>query len=168
MNLSKIVMTAVAGMLLLSAGAFAQEKGKLSLTENLTVQGKVLKPGNYKLQPGRARVPNVQLSIIQGRETVITVPATVVAGQNENRASAYSSRTAADGTKSLEAFYPEGKKIVLELGSKKPQKTNPLLAKICSHNNLIGRAPDSWLLCRQGYGRLFPASGFAALPATVR
>ncbi len=121
MNLSKIVMTAVAGMLLLSAGAFAQEKGKLSLTENLTVQGKVLKPGNYKLT-WEGTGSNVQLSIIQGRETVITVPATVVAGQNENRASAYSSRTAADGTKSLEAFYPEGKKIVLELGSKETAK----------------------------------------------
>ncbi len=121
MKLSNIVMTAFAALLLFSAGASAQEKSKLSLTENVTVQGKVLKPGNYKLA-WEGTGPSVQLSIIQGRETVATVPVTIVASQKSNVANAYSARTEADGSKSLEAFYPEGKKFSLELGQKEAAK----------------------------------------------
>jgi hypothetical protein len=120
-KLSKIVLTAVAGMLLLSAGAFAREKGKLYLTEDVTVQGKVLKPGEYKLE-WEGTGANVQLSIIQGRDTVATVPATIVASQNSNVANACSTSTEADGSKSLGAYYPEGKKFVLELGQKEAAK----------------------------------------------
>lgn len=120
-KLSKIIITAVAAMLLLSSGAFAQEKGKLNLSENVTVQGKVLKPGNYKVT-WEGTGSNVQLSIIQGRDTVVTVPATIVAGQNSNLANAYGTRMEADGSKSLEAYYPEGKKIVLEVGQKEAAK----------------------------------------------
>ena len=121
MKLSKIVMIAVAGMLLLSAGAFAREKGKLNLTENVTVQGKVLKPGEYKLE-WEGSGNNVQLSFIQGRETVATVPATIVPSQNSNLANASSTTTEADGSKSLGAYYPEGKKFFLELGQKEAAK----------------------------------------------
>ena len=121
MKLSKTVMTAVAGTLLLSAGAFAQEKGKLSLSEIVTVQGKTLKPGDYKLT-WEGTGSSVQLSFIHGRDTVVTVPATIVAGQNSNLANAYGTRTEPDGSKSLEAYYPEGKKIVLELGQKEAAK----------------------------------------------
>jgi hypothetical protein len=117
MKLSKIVLTAVAGMLFLSAGAFAQEKGKLSLTENVTVQGKTLKPGNYKLE-WEGTGPIVQVSIIQGRDTIATVPATVVTEKDSNVADAYGTRKAADGSQSLEAFYPEGKKFALQLAPK--------------------------------------------------
>ncbi len=116
MKLSKIVMTAVAGTLLLSAGAFAQEKAKLSLTENVTVQGKSLKPGNYKLEWEGAG-PTVQVSIIQGRDTVATVPATIVTEKESNVVDAYGTRKAADGTQLLEAFYPGGKKFALQLTS---------------------------------------------------
>jgi len=120
-KLSKIVMITVAGLLFLSAGAFAREKGKLNLTENVTVQGKVLKAGDYKLE-WEGTGPNVQLSIIQGRETVATVPATIVARQNPILANGSSTITQADGTKSLEAYYPEGKKFFLELGQKEAAK----------------------------------------------
>jgi len=114
MKLSRIGTTVVAGMLLLAAGAFAQEKGSLNLTENLSVQGKVLTPGNYKLQ-WEGKGPNVQLNIIRGKEIVATVPATIVSSATANYANAYGARTEGDGSKVLEVYYPEGKKFTLEL-----------------------------------------------------
>jgi hypothetical protein len=120
-KLSKIVITAVAGMLLLSAGAFARDKGSLILRESVTVQGKVLKPGEYKLT-WEGTGPNVQLSIIRDRETVATVPATIVASREANIANACSTTKESDGSKSLGAYYPEGKKFFLELGQEEAAK----------------------------------------------
>ena len=121
MKLSRIAMTAVAGMLLLAAGAFAQEKGSLNLTENITVQGKVLTPGNYKLiWDGKG--PNVQLNIIRDGETLVTVPATVVASAMPNNGNGYGTRKEADGSKVLEAYFPSGKRFALELSQTQAAK----------------------------------------------
>jgi hypothetical protein len=114
MKLSNIVMTAAAGMLLFSAGAFAQEKASLDLTENVTVQGKTLKPGNYKLE-WEGMGPNVQVSILQGHDALATVPATIVAEKESNNSDAYGTRKGADGSEVLDAVYPGGKKFVLQL-----------------------------------------------------
>jgi hypothetical protein len=116
-KLSRIILTAFAGTLFLSAGAFAQEKAKLSLAENVTVQGKTLKPGNYKLE-WEGSGPIVQVSIIKGRDTIATVPATVVTEKDSNVVDAYGTRKAADGGELLEAFYPGGKKFALQLAPK--------------------------------------------------
>jgi len=114
MKLSRIGMTVVAGMLLFAAGAFAQEKGSLALTENLTVQGKVLTPGNYKLE-WEGKGPNVQLNIIRDNATLATVPATIVTSAVPNSSNGYGARKEADGSKVLEAYYPQGKKFSLDL-----------------------------------------------------
>ena len=121
MKLSRIGTTAVAGLLLMAAGAFAQEKSSLNLTENLSVQGKVLTPGNYKLQ-WEGKAPNVQLNIIRGKEIVATVPATIVTSTTANYANAYGARTEADGSKTLEVYYPEGKKFTLEVSPSETAK----------------------------------------------
>ncbi len=114
MKLSRIGMTVVAGMLLFAAGAFAQEKGSLALTENITVQGKVLTPGSYKLE-WEGKGPNVQLNIIRDNATVATVPATIVTSGTPNSGNGYGARKEADGSKVLEAYYPQGKKFSLDL-----------------------------------------------------
>jgi len=114
MKLSRIATTVVAGLLLLAAGAFAQEKGSLTLTENLSVQGKVLTPGNYKLQ-WEGKGPNVQLNIIRDKEVVATVPATIVTSATPNYANAYGARTEGDGNKVMETYFPEGKRFSLDL-----------------------------------------------------
>ncbi len=114
MKLSRIGMTVVAGMLLFAAGAFAQEKGSLALTENLTVQGKVLTPGSYKLE-WEGKGPNVQLNIIRDNATVVTVPATIITSAMPNSGNGYGARKEADGSKVLEAYYPRGKKFALDL-----------------------------------------------------
>jgi len=121
MKLSRIGMTVVAGMLLFAAGAFAQEKGSLALTENLTVQGKVLTPGSYKLE-WEGKGPNVQLNIIRDNATVATVPATIVTSATTNSGNGYGARKEADGSKVLEAYYPAGKKFALELSQTQAAK----------------------------------------------
>jgi hypothetical protein len=121
MKLSRIGITAVAGLLLFAAGAFAQEKGSLTLTENLTVQGKVLTPGSYKLA-WEGKGPNVQLNIISGNESVATVPATIVASATPNSGNGYGARKEADGSKVLETYYPQGKKFALELSQSQAAK----------------------------------------------
>ncbi len=121
MKLSRIGITVVAGLLLFAAGAFAQEKGSLTLTENLTVQGKVLTPGSYKLA-WEGKAPNVQLTIISGNETVATVPATIVASATSNSGNGYGARKEADGSKVLEVYFPQGKKFSLELSQSQAAK----------------------------------------------
>ena len=121
MKLSRIGMTVVAGLLLFAAGAVAQEKGSLTLKENLTVQGKVLAPGSYKLE-WEGKGPNVQLTIISGNETVATVPATIVAGTTSNSGNGYGARKEADGSKVLETYYPLGRKFSLELSQSQAAK----------------------------------------------
>jgi len=121
MKLSRIAMTVVAGILLLAAGAFAQEKGSLTLTENVSVQGKVLAPGNYKLQ-WEGKGPNVQLNITSGKEIVATVPATVITSASPNNGNGYGARKEADGSKVLEAYFPDGKKFALELSQAQAAK----------------------------------------------
>lgn len=121
MKLSRIGMTVVAGLLLFAAGAFAQEKGSLTLTENLTVQGKVLTPGSYKLQ-WEGKGPNVQLNIIRDNATVTTVPATIVTSPISNSGNGYGTRKEADGSKILETYYPGGKKFSLELSQSQAAK----------------------------------------------
>ena len=114
MKLSRIAMTVAAGMLLFAAGAFAQEKGSLNLTENLTVQGKVLTPGQYKLE-WNGKGPNVTVNIIRDNETVATVPAMIVTSAMPNYGNGVGTRKEADGSKILEVYYPQGKKFSLNL-----------------------------------------------------
>jgi len=121
MKLSRIGMTVVAGMLLFAAGAFAQGKGSLALTENLTVQGKVLTPGSYKLE-WEGKGPNVQLNIIRDNATVVSVPATIVTSATPNYGDGYGARREADGSKILEAYYPGGKKFSLDLSQSQAAK----------------------------------------------
>lgn len=121
MKLSRIGITVVVGMLLCVAGAFAQEKGSLTLTKNLTVQGKVLTPGSYKLQ-WEGKGPHVQLNIIRDNATVASVPATIAARTAPNRGNGYGSRQEADGSKILQVYFPDGKKFVLELSQNQAAK----------------------------------------------
>jgi len=114
MKLSRIAMSVVGVMLLYAAGAFAQEKGSLSLTENLTIQGKVLTPGKYKLE-WNGKGPNVTVNILRDNETVASVPATIVTSATANYGDGYGTRKEADGSKVLEAYYPGGKKFSLDL-----------------------------------------------------
>ena len=71
MNVSKFSTALIGASLLFSASAFAaiMSTESLHLYENVTIQGKQLAPGDYKVEwsgPG----PNVKIDILKGKQTV--------------------------------------------------------------------------------------------------
>ena len=63
--------------LLLATGAFATTKANLELDSTATVAGTTLTAGNYKLEWDGSG-PNVEVSIMKGKNVVAKVPAKVV------------------------------------------------------------------------------------------
>jgi hypothetical protein len=117
MKLSRITTTLLGTSLLFAVGAFAQEKSTLNLTETIKVQGTELKAGKYSVEWDGSG-PTVQVSIHQGKNTLGTFPATVVATAVTNSGNAYEAQKEPGGSKSLVAIYPNGKKYQLEIGEK--------------------------------------------------
>ncbi len=126
MKMSRLSLTVLGAALLFSTSAFAQEdnKGKLSLPEAVTVQGKQLPPGDYKLQWDGAG-PNVELKILKGKETVASVPARIVPEQNKPALNSYGVIKQADGTRALSAVNFAGKNYSLEIVETSAQATPP-------------------------------------------
>ena len=121
MKLSRIATTLFGASLLFAAGAFAQEHSTINISEKINVQGTELKPGKYDLQ-WEGSGSTVQVSIRKGKDTIVTVPATLVARDKSNNGG-YGARTEADGSRSLFAIYPAGKKVELEIGQKQASVT---------------------------------------------
>jgi hypothetical protein len=115
MKLSRIASILLGTSLFFAVGAFAQEKSTLTLAEKVTIQGTEIKPGKYNLQWDGAG-PNVQVSIFQGKNNLGTFPATVVAKDTSNAGAGYESKKESNGSKSIVAIYPSGKKYQLEIG----------------------------------------------------
>lgn len=117
MKLSRI-MTGVTGATLLLAGsAFASDtnKGSLHLEDNVQVEGKQLRPGNYRVE-WNGTGPNVELKILNGKNTIATVPARVVTGNASPNSDGYATKKDADGTTKLTQIFFSGKKYELDLG----------------------------------------------------
>ena len=117
MKVVNISLTFLGGALLLAAGAFAGEganKATLRLQEKVTVEGKQLSPGTYRLE-WDGTGPDVRVNILRGKETVATVPAHLVEQQGRNAQDGYGTSAQADGSKSLASIYVAGKHLTLEL-----------------------------------------------------
>ena len=117
MKVANISLTVLAGALLLAAGSFAggeANKATLRLQEKVTVEGKQLTPGTYRLE-WDGTGPDVRVNILRGRETVATVPAHLVEQQTRNAQDAYGTSADADGSKSLTSIYIAGKNFALQL-----------------------------------------------------
>src|ERR1700757_3961661 len=115
MKVRNIGLTFLAGALLFAAGAFAGEANKatLRLQEKVSVEGKQLAPGNYKLEWDGAG-PDVQVNILRGKENVATVPAHLVEQPARNAQDAYSTNAEPDGSKALTGIYVGGKTFALQ------------------------------------------------------
>ena len=116
MKTSRIVTTLFGASLLFAVGAFAQERGTLTLTDKINVQGTELKAGKYDVD-WEGSGPTVQVNIRRGK-SIVTVPATLVTKQSANVTGGYGARKESDGTRSLFAIYPAGKKYELEIADK--------------------------------------------------
>ena len=115
MKLSKLAVSLLALGLLGSSALFARESNKttLNLSEKVTVNGKALNPGKYTVD-WQGSGPTVQVSILQGKETVATAPAHLVEQPTRNDTNAYASTAQPDGTRILNTIYVGGQRTTLQ------------------------------------------------------
>jgi len=115
MKMSRISIMLFGSALLFSSVALAGQnnRGKLALTDKVVVDGKAIEPGNYRVE-WNGSGPAVQVTILQGKETVATLSAHVTEQANSNPQDAYSTATEPDGSRELTAIYPGGKRLALE------------------------------------------------------
>ena len=118
MKLSKVTILLIGSALAFSSGAFARDantnKGKLHLHDKTIVDGKPLNPGNYTVEWTGAG-PTVQVTLLQGKQTVATFPAQLAEQPRPNHDDAYGSAPESDGSKRLTVIYISGKRTALEL-----------------------------------------------------
>jgi hypothetical protein len=119
MKLSKLALTLLGSALLFSSAVLAGDanKGSLQLYEKVNVEGKALNPGKYTIT-WDGTGPNVQVTVLQGKQAVATFPAHLTEQATRNSEDAYGSAAETDGSRTLTAIYPNGKRFSLELETK--------------------------------------------------
>ena len=124
MKMSRLSLAVLGAAFLFTTSAFAQSenKGKLSVPETITVEGKQLPPGNYKVE-WAGTGPNVEVKILKGKETVVTAPARLVQAQTKTAVDSYGATKQLDGSRVLSTIYFGGKTYSLELGQTSAQGT---------------------------------------------
>jgi hypothetical protein len=115
MKISRNIIALGAGFLL-AATTFAANatQGKLRLYETVIVQGKQLPAGDYKVEwsgTGSA----VQVAILNGKDTVATVPAKVAHTTSKNAEDGYSVTKQPDGANDLATIFFRGQAFQLDL-----------------------------------------------------
>jgi hypothetical protein len=119
MKLSKLSLAFFGSALLLSSAAFAGDSNKASIQvyEKINVEGKALNPGRYTIT-WDGTGPNVQVNVLQGKQTVATFSAHLTEQATRNTEDAYGSASETDGTRTLTSIYPNGKRFSIEVESK--------------------------------------------------
>jgi hypothetical protein len=116
MKFATVSKSLVMGLaLLLASSAFAATKASLTLINPATVNGTKLKAGDYKLEWDGSG-PDVQVSIMQGKNVLAKVPAKVVDLNAPAQRSAVVVKKSDDGNSTLAGVRFEGKKFALEIG----------------------------------------------------
>ena len=116
MTFATVSKSLVLGLaLMLASSAFAATKASLQLQSQVTVNGTKLKPGDYKVQ-WEGTGPNVEVSIMQGKNVVAKTQARVVDLSAPSANNAAVTTKNGDGTSALSGVRFEGKKFALELG----------------------------------------------------
>jgi hypothetical protein len=117
MKVTKLFTLLIGSSLLLSASAFAGNGNKKTLhfDTSITVEGKALAPGEYKLE-WSGTGPDVKVNITKGKETVASVSAKVVSAAVPNKQDGYSSAAGKDGSSSLTTVFFRGDKYALQIG----------------------------------------------------
>src|SRR6266436_8266792 len=116
MKLSKLSLAFFGSALLLSSAAVAGDSNKASiqLYEKVNVEGKELNPGKYTISWDGSG-PNVQVTVTQGKQTVATFAAHLTEQTTRNTEDAYGSSAETDGSRTLTAIYPNGKRFSIEI-----------------------------------------------------
>jgi hypothetical protein len=101
--------------LFIASSAFAAAKATIQLHNVTTINGTQLKPGEYKLQWDGSG-PNVEVSILQGKNVVTKVQAKLVDLDYKPANDAAVTKKNDDGSVSLTGVRFEGKKQALQIG----------------------------------------------------
>ena len=114
MKLSKLALAFFGSALLFSSAVLAGDanKGSLQLYEKVNVEGKLLNPGHYTVTWEGAG-PDVQVTVLRGKQTVATFPAHLTEQATKNTEDAYGSNAETDGSRSLTTIYPSGRRFSL-------------------------------------------------------
>lgn len=117
MKVSGIATLLLGSSLLVSVSAFAANtiKKSLHLYENVTVEGKQLTPGDYKVEWSGSG-PEVKVDILKGRKTVATVPARIVSQGAANEQDGYELNSGKNGSQTLSQVFFSGEKFDLKIG----------------------------------------------------
>ena len=116
MKFATISKSVVLGLAVLMAGsAFAASKANLNLQNPTTINGTKLKAGEYKLA-WDGTGPNVEVSILQGKNVIAKVPAKIVELTSAPSNDAAMVKMNGDGTSTLSGARFQGKKYALEIG----------------------------------------------------
>ncbi|MGB7438950.1 MAG: hypothetical protein WBR26_17070 [Candidatus Acidiferrum sp.] len=114
MKLSRMLLTISSAALLCASMAFAGpvNKGTLHLTDKVSVDGHMLNPGTYRVE-WTGNGPEVQVKLVQGKDTVAAFSAHV--GQQKANAAedAYSAGPGPNGSPSLTQIYLAKHDVVL-------------------------------------------------------
>lgn len=116
MKVSRLSTLLIGSSLLLSTGVFASNinKKSLHLYENVTVAGRQLAPGDYKVEWSGIG-PEVKISILKGRDTVATATARVVSQSASNDQDGYALKPGNDGHQNLAQVFFSGEKYDLNI-----------------------------------------------------
>jgi hypothetical protein len=116
MKLSKLAAALATVALFFAGVAVSAESNKMSIRidEKVTVDGKILESGKYTAQ-WSGDGPNVQVTLLHGKDTVATFPAQIKQEASPNSTDAIGTADNPDGTKQLTSIYPNGKRISLQL-----------------------------------------------------
>lgn len=98
--------------LLMGLSAFASNRGSLQLSANVTINGTQLSAGEYAVK-WEGNGPDVQVSIMKGKEVVATAPAHVVDLTKPSVANTATLSKNPDGSNSLSEIRFGGKKFAL-------------------------------------------------------
>lgn len=121
MKVSRISKGLLLGLaLLLATSAFAANKGSLSVVDPVTIAGKQLAAGQYKVSWDGSG-SSVQLNIMQGKNVVATVPARVIELNNAPNSDSAVVSSNGDGSKTLSQIRFSGKKFALAIGQETAQ-----------------------------------------------
>ncbi len=110
----------VASALLAATSAFAANSGLLSIPEGVSVSGKDLPAGDYRVK-WEGDGPNVELNILHDGKLVTTVPARTIELQHKDPQDSVQMEKNSDGTESVLEIHFRGKRYALAVGREQAQ-----------------------------------------------
>jgi hypothetical protein len=116
MKLSKLAAALATVALFFAGVAVSAETNKMTvrIDEKVTVDGKILETGKYTAE-WNGDGPNVQVTLLHGKDTVATFPAQIKQEASPNNTDAIGTSDGPDGSKQLTSIYPNGKRISIQL-----------------------------------------------------